>query len=110
VARATRTWGATMSRRAARVDANHSDIVDALRGAGCLVQSLAAMGKGVLDLLVMVPAGTLYLLEVKGDKGQLTPDQVEWLMKGWIRSTHVRVVRTPEEALTAVGFTVRETT
>lgn len=36
----------------ARTDANHSEVVKALRNAGCSVQSLAATGRGVPDLLV----------------------------------------------------------
>lgn len=39
-------------RRAARTDANQTAIVEALRKCGASVQSLAAVGKGVPDLLV----------------------------------------------------------
>lgn len=38
-------------RRAARTDGNHSDIARAWRGVGLSVQSLAAIGRGVPDLL-----------------------------------------------------------
>ena len=36
----------------AKVDANQKVIVEALRAAGCFVQSLAGVGKGCPDLLV----------------------------------------------------------
>ena len=38
--------------RAARVDDNHVAVVEALRKAGAMVQSLAAVGDGVPDLLI----------------------------------------------------------
>ena len=71
-------------RRAARVDSNHAAVVGALMACGCEVQSLAAIGGGVADLLVHHRAtGRLLLVEVKdGDKPpsarKLTPEQVEW--------------------------------
>lgn len=69
-------------RRAARTDRNHTEIVDALRKAGCSVQSLAAVGKGCPDLLV-ARNGQLWLMEVKdGSKPpsarELTWDQILW--------------------------------
>lgn len=69
-------------RRAAKTDANQTAIVKALRQMGCTVQSLAAVGDGVPDLLVGV-CGTTLLIEVKdGSKRpsarQLTPDQQAW--------------------------------
>ena len=69
-------------RRAAKVDANQSEIVDALRKAGCSVQCLHMIGKGCPDLLVG-RAGRNHVLEVKdGSKPlsarKLTPDELEW--------------------------------
>ena len=61
-------------RRAAKVDLNHTEIVTALRKLGWSVLSLAAVGKGVPDLLCH-RAGVLRLCEVKGPKGKLTEDQ-----------------------------------
>jgi len=91
-------------RRAAKVDANQQEIVDALRKAGAIVQSLAAIGRGVPDLLVSF-RGNLLLLEVKdGSKppsGQkLTADQVKW-HQAW--GALVEVVNSPEQALRAIG-------
>ena len=64
-------------RRAARVDANQAEIVDALRSVGAAVQSLAAVGRGVPDLLVGF-RGKLYLLEVKMPGEKLTPRELTW--------------------------------
>ena len=47
-----------------RIDANHREIVAALRGIGASVQSLADVGKGTPDLLVGY-RGVNYLFEVK---------------------------------------------
>jgi Holliday junction resolvase len=70
-------------RRAARTDGNHEEIVKALRAVGATVQSLAAVGHGVPDLLVGYQGKTI-LMEVKDgtkspSKRQLTEDQVKWI-------------------------------
>lgn len=57
-------------RRRAKVDKNQSEIVDAMRDYGATVQSLAAVGNGVPDLLVG-HAGKTALVEVKD--GTLPP-------------------------------------
>ena len=74
-------------RRAARIDDNHTEIVDAFRALGCSVLSLAPMGKGVPDLLIGVACRT-YLVEVKdGSKvpsaRKLTPDEHRF-QKSWL--------------------------
>jgi hypothetical protein len=91
-------------RRAARVDANQDAVVIALRAAGASVQSLAAVGAGVPDLLVGI-RGVNLLLEVKdGAKSpserRLTEDQVKW-HGAW--NGPVCVVDGPEAALRAIG-------
>lgn len=91
-------------RRAAKIDANQEQVVSALRTAGAVVQSLAAIGKGCPDLLVSF-RGNLHLLEVKdGNKPpsarKLTPDQVTW-HQTW--GALVEVVNSPEQALRAIG-------
>ena len=53
-----------MRYRRTRRDANHAEIVAALKAAGCSVVDLAAVGGGVCDLLVGYE-GANYLLEVK---------------------------------------------
>lgn len=69
-------------RRAAKIDANQTEIVDALRSVGAKVQSLAAVGDGVPDLLVGF-RGSLYLIECKDGKKppserKLTDKQEKW--------------------------------
>jgi hypothetical protein len=85
--------------RAARIDSTHTEIVAALRDAGALVISLATVGLGCPDLCVGFRKRN-YLLEVKGPKGKLNPYQ-EALHKMW--PGQMNVVRTPEEALRAIG-------
>jgi hypothetical protein len=95
-------------RRAAKVDRNHGEVVNALRKVGCSVQDLSAVGKGCPDLLVGVTCrahdGVNLLLEVKdGAKPpsarKLTPDQEQW--HGHWRGP-VAIVTTVDEALDIV--------
>jgi Holliday junction resolvase len=88
-------------RRAAKVDANQEQVVEALRAAGASVQTLAAVGKGVPDLLVGYQGQTL-LLEVKDGRRppserRLTEDQLKW--HGAWRGGPLAVVDGPEAAL-----------
>lgn len=90
-------------RKAARVDANQEQVVSALRGLGATVQSLAATGKGVPDLLVGYRSKN-YLLEVKDGRKppserKLTPDQEIW-HEAWKGTVHV--VNTPTEAVKVI--------
>lgn len=92
-------------RRAAKIDANQEAVVIALRAAGTKVQSLAAIGKGVPDLLCQYE-GTFYLIEVKDGRKtpsqrKLTEDQVKW-HEEW-KSAFLGVVESPEEALKFIG-------
>lgn len=82
--------------RRAKVDTTQSEIVQALRDCGCLVQSLATVGKGVPDLLVCTPGDpwTIALVECKTGAGKLRPDQVKFQADGW----PVTVLRSAEEA------------
>lgn len=101
-------------RRAAKVDANQPAIIDALRRVGCSVQSLAAVGDGVPDLLVWSPRVGLLLIEVKNPEEHsgevrrhpwraLTPDQVTFhrLWRG-----PIAIVWDVSEALRAAGVEV----
>ena len=95
-------------RRAAKVDANQAEIVDALRRAGCTVQSLAAIGKGCPDLLVGY-MDVNFLLEVKdGAKPpsarKLTDDQDNWHIN-W--RGYVHTVKSAEEAIEIVRVTCK---
>lgn len=96
-----------MMRRAAKVDRNQAEIVQALRKAGATVQSLAAIGKGCPDLLVGHNGRNL-LLEVKdGDlspsRRKLTADEREWV-GGWKGRAHV--VESVEEALAYLNWRI----
>ena len=96
--------GRTM-RRAAKIDANQDAVVSALRAAGATVQSLAAVGKGVPDLLVGFKGQTL-LMEVKNPKQKpsdrkLTDDQLAW--HGSWNGGALAVVDGPESALRMIG-------
>lgn len=90
-------------RRAAKVDANQTDIVAALRKIGATVQPLHGVGSGCPDLLVGY-RGVNYAIEVKdGAKPpsarKLTPDQVEWHI-AW--RGHVAVADSIEAAISVV--------
>jgi len=90
-------------KRAARVDDNQPEIVNALRQIGCSVQPLHAVGRGVPDLLVGV-AGVNLLLEVKdGNKTpseqKLTKTQEAWHAE-WVGQK--AIVRSVEEAINLV--------
>jgi Holliday junction resolvase len=92
-------------RRAARVDSNQDQVVEALRAAGATVQSLAAVGQGVPDLLVGFQGQTL-LIEVKNGRKppsqrQLTEDQLKW--HGAWRGGPVAIVDGPDAALRMLG-------
>ncbi len=91
-------------RRASKVDANQSRIVGIFRAMGCGVQSLAAVGGGVPDLLVGIKGRTV-LVEVKdGTKPpsarKLTPDQVRW-HGSW--PDDVAVIESDEQAIDFVA-------
>jgi hypothetical protein len=86
------------------VDSNQAEIVAALRKAGCEVLSLAAVGNGCPDLLILAPDGELKLVELKDgnkppSKQKLTPHQVAF-HKRW----PVSVVTNWAEALNVVAW------
>ena len=85
--------------RAAKVDANQAEIVKALRKCGISVQSTASLGRGFPDLVAGKGALT-WLIEVKGPKGRLTNDQIEFI-DAWSGTVHV--ARSINDALRIVG-------
>lgn len=85
--------------RAAKIDANQPAIVSALREVGVSVQSLATIGKGCPDIIA-AKGERIWLMEIKGAKGKLTPDQVAWI-HGWRGVVHI--VRGVDDALELVG-------
>lgn len=93
-------------RRAAKVDANHGEIVKALRDHGCMVTDLSGVGNGVPDILVWIPAFRRWIvIEIKDgakppSERRLTPDQEKWHKKH--TGCLVYVVTSAEEAIAAV--------
>ena len=81
-----------------KTDKNQQEIMDALRKIGASVSSLHTVGCGIPDLLVGY-RGKNYLIEVKADKGKLTPAQIEF-HGAWRGEIHI--VRTAEEAINRV--------
>lgn len=91
-------------RKHGRVDANHAEIVRALRAAGCSVLSLAAIGGGAPDLLV-ARNGRTWLFEIKDEKQspskrKLNALQVEFRVK-WQGPVHL--IENAQTALWHVG-------
>lgn len=91
-------------RRAARTDANQTDIVDALRDVGASVSVTSMVGSGFPDIVVGY-RGINYLMEIKDgskppSKRRLTSDEQEFhdLWRG-----SVIVVQNVDEALKAIG-------
>ena len=86
-----------MPKYGAAVDVNQTEIKEALEDAGCDVEHI----RTPVDLAVGVQ-GKTFLLEVKRPKGgRKTPAQIKFFEK-W--RGHVAIVKTPEEALAAVGL------
>lgn len=82
-----------------RTDSNQVAILNALRAVGATVADTHTVGDHFPDLVIGY-RGSNYLLEVKTANGHLTHGQLLWhtLWRG-----NVFVVRTPEEALAAIG-------
>lgn len=92
-------------RKFGKTDANHADIVDALRRVGASVVSLANVGNGVPDLLVGFNGRTC-LLEIKdGSKPPshqtLTKAQLDFISV-W-RGSSIAIVNSVDGALRVLG-------
>ena len=99
-----------MPKYAAKVDANQSQIVKALRDAGATVSPTHAAGAGFPDLTVGF-RGSNYLIEVKdGHKApsarKLTKPQVKW-HGNW--TGQVAIVKSVPEALAVIGINAQVT-
>ncbi len=97
-------WCGPGMRRAARVDDNQGQIVDALRRVGCSVWSLAGVGNRLPGSRCGFRGRNLFL-EVKDGskppcKRKLTPDE-EAFHASW--RGHVAVVESVQDALKIVG-------
>lgn len=89
----------------AKVDANQSAIVDALRKVGAFVQSIASVGKGTPDIMVAF-RGIWHVMEIKdGNKApsarKLTKDEAVWHQ---LASHHapVHIVESIDQALKVI--------
>lgn len=72
-----------MARRAAKVDSNQAEIVDALRALGFHVMLTHTLGQGAPDIVVTgysdhTDSVKALLVEIKSDKGKLTHDEATW--------------------------------
>lgn len=88
-----------MYRAGGNPDGPQGEIVRALRSVGASVKVVSGVGKFV-DLVVGFRRRN-DLLEVKSEDGELTDDQREF-HRSW-RGAPPKVVRTPLEALQAIG-------
>lgn len=86
-------------RYAAKIDNNHREIVDGLRGIGCGVLDMAKLGKGVPDILVLF-RDRCWLMEIKDQGGSLTDSEQRW-HRAWPGEVHV--IWSLDEALKVVG-------
>ena len=96
-------------RRAAKIDDNQPEIVEAARMMGCTVQPLHSVGKGCPDLLVGI-SGINDLWEVKDgakrpSERRLTADQIIW-HDAW-RGCQVQVVDSVEKAIARINYVRR---
>lgn len=90
-------------RRAAKVDANQAAIVGAFITCGCEVQSLAAVGEGVADLLVFHRSTKrLLLVEVKDGEKEPARRRLRDTQVDWHKRFPVTVVETVEGAIAAL--------
>ncbi len=89
----------------AKKDANHNEVVNALKEAGASVIDMSHVGRGFPDLIVGFNSETL-LVEIKnpktsyGKKG-LNKNQLKW-REQWIGGTYC-IVDSPEAALRMIG-------
>lgn len=69
--------------RPRRQDANHHEIVDALRRNGCVVEITSDVGRGFPDCVVKTRSGTVLMVEIKDgtaspSQQQLTADELKF--------------------------------
>ena len=69
---------------------------------GGRIEKLAPTTKGMPDRLVLLPGGGLILVELKTEKGKLSPAQREWHLRARRLGTKVVVLRGLEQIQTWV--------
>jgi hypothetical protein len=87
-------------RRAARTDANHAEVVSALRRVGCMVHDTSQLGGGFPDVIASI-GRRLALIEIKDgslppSKRRLTPDEHAFHER-W--KPHAIVISSVEQAI-----------
>ena len=86
-----------------QIYANHVELVQFIETIpGCAVLDLSRVGGGCTDILVQRKSAghyTLFLIEIKTEKGKLNKKQVEFHDK-----FHCYVARTKEDILRILGF------
>ncbi len=94
-----------MPRRAARTDANHSEIIRGLRAAGYVVADTSALGMGFVDATCYKPAhgatgvsAVVWLLEIKRKGGKLTEAEHAFHI-AWRHCPYLIIVYSLEDAL-----------
>ena len=87
-----------MVRRAAKVDENQPEIIEAFEDNGCAVKSTAGVGCGFPDLVVF-DGKSHHLVEVKMPKGKLRKSQITFI-DAWAGPVHI--VRSPIEVFALV--------
>lgn len=92
--------------RAARIDANQPEIVQALERVGCQVLHLHRVGGGCPDLLVKTRGGRLLLLEIKDGSRPPSERGLNIRQKRFHEDWKpcCKVVETVEDALKAVAL------
>lgn len=82
-----------------KIDLNHTKIKNALIRKGCKIISLASLRHGKPDLLVCY-RNSLFLFEIKSEKGKLTKDEQQFFDE-WSSEHGVNlfIVRSVEQAL-----------
>ena len=82
-----------------KVDLNQTEIKNALIKKGCKIISLASLRHGKPDLLVCY-RNSLFLFEIKSEKGKLTKDEQQFFDE-WASEHGVNlfIVRSVEQAL-----------
>ena len=82
-------------RALAKVDANQAEIKRACKSIGASVTSIHEVGDGCPDLLVGF-RGVNFLVEVKGEDGKLSDDEVIW-HESWMGTVYI--VRTGDQMI-----------
>jgi len=90
-------------RRKARVDANHGDVIQALRSAGYVVIDASRVGGGFPDAIAM-KHGRVVFVEIKNgakvpSARKLTADEAKWHETAARAGVIVQVITSVEDAI-----------